>query len=375
MSHVRVVHAHPARPRLRAIPAALLLVVAACGPDRAGAPTAPSADLGAVPQPPIVWLHYDYMVSTDPANPHSHAPDPAAIAIVVDAYRRHGITLFVDPQHTAIPEVPLIHVDTITPSEPGCVSLRELRRRYFQAHGAQPWHYVVFGHYSSDLGCYESFAAGNAELPGYNFTVSLAHFFLDQHACPGVLPPDRCRVAEAGTFMHELGHNLDLRHGGGDNINNKPNYLSVMNYTWEIAGLFLGRYPGDTDVSAATRVVDYSGLALPDLDENHLDERAGLGGPPDDRLISVNDYCDEAITACSFGAIPTTGPVDWNVNGVIEPDVKASVNATYDLLLCGFSCPMQYQVLRGFDDWGHLLAFLTTPAYVTGTVQPRRVTP
>ncbi len=30
--------------------------------------------------------------------------------------------------------------------------------------------------------------------------------------------------------MHELGHNLGLRHGGMDDLNCKPNYLSVMNY-------------------------------------------------------------------------------------------------------------------------------------------------
>jgi hypothetical protein len=40
--------------------------------------------------------------------------------------------------------------------------------------------------------------------------------------------------------MHELGHNLGLRHGGdedsGDDLegwkNNKPNYRSVMNYLY-----------------------------------------------------------------------------------------------------------------------------------------------
>ncbi len=35
---------------------------------------------------------------------------------------------------------------------------------------------------------------------------------------------------EASLFIHELGHNLGLRHGGGDNFNNKPNYFSSMNY-------------------------------------------------------------------------------------------------------------------------------------------------
>src|SRR5882724_4730815 len=48
----------------------------------------------------VVFLHYDYMIASD----HSHAPDPLAIQIVVEAFRRHGITLYIDPQHTEIPE-------------------------------------------------------------------------------------------------------------------------------------------------------------------------------------------------------------------------------------------------------------------------------
>ena len=39
---------------------------------------------------------------------------------------------------------------------------------------------------------------------------------------------------QAAAFMHELGHTLGLLHGGGDDINFKPNYVSVMNYLWEM---------------------------------------------------------------------------------------------------------------------------------------------
>ena len=42
---------------------------------------------------------------------------------------------------------------------------------------------------------------------------------------------------QAGTFIHELGHNLGLRNGGGDHFNYKPNYLSVN--TPKIKTLFL----------------------------------------------------------------------------------------------------------------------------------------
>lgn len=35
---------------------------------------------------------------------------------------------------------------------------------------------------------------------------------------------------DPGTLMHELGHNLNLDHGGSEDTNCKPNYVSVMNY-------------------------------------------------------------------------------------------------------------------------------------------------
>ena len=37
-----------------------------------------------------------------------------------------------------------------------------------------------------------------------------------------------------GTIMHEIGHNLGLLHGGTDDVNCKPNYISVMNYNRQI---------------------------------------------------------------------------------------------------------------------------------------------
>ena len=44
--------------------------------------------------------------------------------------------------------------------------------------------------------------------------------------------------AQAATLFHELGHNLALRHGGASQIPNcKPNYLSSMNYLFQMGGL------------------------------------------------------------------------------------------------------------------------------------------
>lgn len=54
---------------------------------------------------------------------------------------------------------------------------------------------------------------------------------------PSGLQVDGLVGDHTGTFLHELGHNLALQHGGGDGINNKPNFLSIMNYSWQTVGL------------------------------------------------------------------------------------------------------------------------------------------
>jgi hypothetical protein len=61
-----------------------------------------------------------------------------------------------------------------------------------------------------------------------DFIVSLGAFF-EGHGT---------QDEQAGAFMHELGHNLGLRHGGATTLPNyKPNYLSVMNYSFNLLGI------------------------------------------------------------------------------------------------------------------------------------------
>src|SRR6185436_20903285 len=73
------------------------------------------------------------------------------------------------------------------------------------------------------------------------------------------------------SLMHELGHTLNLRHGGANDDNCKPDYMSIMNYDhFEIQRL------------DGSSTLDYSPPRLPngtrgtapldDLIENHLDE-------------------------------------------------------------------------------------------------------
>src|SRR5947207_4410541 len=95
----------------------------------------------------VIWMHYDYMVKEGPDG-HSHAPNPRAIQMVVEAFRRHGITLHIDPIHNAIPERQVVTLQPVNPAcaGPDAVDIHELRATYFQPHGNHTWHYAVFGH-------------------------------------------------------------------------------------------------------------------------------------------------------------------------------------------------------------------------------------
>ncbi len=76
------------------------------------------------------------------------------------------------------------------------------------------------------------------------------------------------QLEQEGTVMHELGHNLGLHHGGGDDTNYKPNYPSAMNYSFQFTGVLGGSAPNG---------LDYSHGTMSSLDENALNDSLGLG--------------------------------------------------------------------------------------------------
>ena len=94
------------------------------------------------------------------------------------------------------------------------------------------------------------------------------------------------------TMIHELGHNLGLRHGGNEFCNSKPNYNSLMNYNHQFPGL-------DMDCDSKGDGIDFIGYSngnRPPLDEN--------------ALLEVNGVCGAAH--------PNVKPIDWNKNNVID---------------------------------------------------------
>lgn len=333
--------------------------LAACSGDRADGTSRSEAPLTVHNGWRQVWLEYDYMVGADG---HSHAPDPAGIAEVVSAFRAHGIQLHIDPKHDAIPEK-LLTFGGGCPSQyaydywsqqlGGAADFYDLEQQYSSHRPGG--HYAIFGHYY----CESLGSSGIAELPGNDFIVTLgpAYTWVGPY-----FTHDEFVTAEAGTLMHELGHNLGLWHGGFENQNDKPNYLSVMSYTFQFIGIPFASAPG-SDVRVGRRL-DYSATKLPTLDERNLDENAGVGsGTSDLTIYSYVDPNSEWGFTSKFA--PTSGPIDWNGDGVLSSGITADINLS-SLSQYGCwpptSCPdAAYTRMEGHDDWSALDVNFTRP--------------
>lgn len=308
--------------------------------------------MGANPNVKDIFIEIDWMV----AGTHSHKPKQAALDKIIAAFQAAPggpIVMHIDTGQggaftggNAIPE----QVNT-TWKQAGYLPLKAAN---FAANRRFLYHHSVWGHaLQAALGG----TSGIADLPGGDFMVTLGlwrHF----GPAPTFTPTADDMVGtvdeQAGTFMHELGHNLNLKHGGGDHLPNcKPNVQSVMNYAYQVTGL----------QNAAGQIkYDYSRQVLPNLDEANLNEGTGLGATTyRARYFAPANIIDQILGRAStrncFGQLgnqqmvrkdgPTTlnGPINWNNDffGFISAGVQADLN--YNAL---------NQVLDaypGFADW------------------------
>ena len=228
--------------------------------------------MGADVNKPDIFVQIDYMANAN----HSHAISAAAIKTVVDAFATApyisrsgsiGINLHVDAGPNSIMnfatgqtwgplsrarqlgEVPQLGTATVD----GSGNILTYNWKEFDEIKDQPGGFTSSGRTKIFRYCISAHQLATASnsgiaraMPGSDFIISLGTF-------TGVTDTNM-----AGTFMHELGHCLGLDHGGGDNINNKPNYVSVMNYLWQFSGVTR---------NGTANIIDYSNAALGSLNE------------------------------------------------------------------------------------------------------------
>ncbi len=341
----------------------------------------PNADVNK----PNIYVAYDFMYRST-GNPHSHEPGATVLQMLEEAFAAQNVIITFhrlgdgtdeDPDgpagplsgdHSVISPQPPNDFPSEACVGPNAHSLYSLKAAHFPSSLEPAYHYAMFAHHvlcpdpahcaTCQYPYHEANRSGYAELPGNDLTVALG--FLVDH---GLAITDHM---VAGTFMHELGHNFGLRHGGGDDIRDKPNYLSVMNYNHQFG---IG-YTTDPGLPAlGTRSVpppmeyrlDYSGHTLGTLYEGvgpwgnctpgpsgGLDETKGITGHPlGADSVDVATYIQWLDTGSGLQPsqtfIPTNGsPVDWNG----RPPTAQETSVCGDINGDG-----RHGILYGFDDW------------------------
>ncbi len=308
--------------------------------------------MGADPNHKDIFVEIDYME----ANDHNHRPGPAAIQLIVDAFDNAsvpandsdpggatGIHLHVDygsdaplawgsaATWGALSQAESLshrtYLSTCSGSTfnwGGATSFDSIKQDHFTAGRAAVFHYSIWAHHlCSSFGTTSGISRNDTtdfEAGGSDFVVSLGGWA-------------NTTQQQAGTFMHELGHNLGLRHGGPDHLNYKPNYLSVMNYSFQTRGLIIDNTAGH---------FDYSRYDLAELDEIELDEPSGIGVPA---TIGTYHFCGTG----NMQIVTDASSVDWNCDGdTSDSELSYNINE-------GFTANSTLSSLASHDDWAHIV--------------------
>jgi uncharacterized repeat protein (TIGR01451 family) len=157
---------------------------------------------------------------------------------------------------------------------------------------------------------------------------------------------------DGGTIMHELGHTLNLHHGGQEDHNCKPNYVSVMNYDDQFGiqrnggGNILDYSPVRIALDGSTRGV----APYPQMDEDNLD---------DGMVLDKTDTANKFVFVDSTGTkVPWPLNVGANWNSDVDPPKELDQDVNTDTVGLNGSpkaCKNGTDnTLNGDSDWNKL---------------------
>jgi len=267
------------------------------------------AKMGTNPLHQDILMEYDWFEDSSECAFHSHKPNSAVLNLVTAGFAASPVR---NPDGTT--GIKIIHDygqggaftggnriatnDVVLDNGVGGDEFQNYRLKNFAENRRSYFHYVLMSHrytyYDNASRSWIDTSSGQANLPGNDLIVSLACYHNNDFFV-------------AATIVHELGHNLNLQHGGDNELNYKPNYNSVMNYKYQFDGV-------DTDCTPpGNKVIDYSRNQRIALDENALDERVGI--------------CKNTR---------------WDWNGDKKFDARVSFDINGD---------QSFDVLTDYDDW------------------------
>jgi hypothetical protein len=206
--------------------------------------------------------------------------------------------------------------------------------------------------------------SGVADRPGADLMITLGLWRFDDvpgcdptgsTAAPECADQTGTTLVQAGTLLHEFGHNLGLSHAGlARTPNCVPDYPSQMNYLYQVKGL--------TDAQGLEHI-DFSNGTLKPVDEWSLSKDPASLGPltyrvrfyspslPSGEGFSTR-HCDGSLITDGAREIrletSTVTVPDWDRSGTLTP---ARIDVNFDGVT-----PTQsgMDVFHDSNDWAHL---------------------
>lgn len=301
--------------------------------------------MGADPNVPDVFVEIDWMyqpkiegsffgIKYEKQKEINLKPSAEALKMVYEQFKAHGINLHLDAGSDSI--------DYVTGKQWGELS------------GANSIEYVDMLNLGSNYENWNQYAINNFSRARWNvFRYAMFINKFDEQGHSGLaenLPGQFFLIADvdgwisgnntslAGTFMHELGHTLGLHHGGDEDVNNKVNYLSIMNYLFQTTGL------------VGTNEINYSDYELPAIDEENLDENVGIDpeGLTAGKSIGTKWKYNKKMlfwTKVKDGSDTSIAKkaLDYNQNGKLETGLNIDLNGDEET-----------KYAKSINDWQYL---------------------
>jgi hypothetical protein len=312
----------------------------------------PLYDWGARQGRKDIFIHVDYMSATDPGI----RPCLDALNRVRDLFRARNADIHFDvgPLFTATAGVdtnlsklsdhshlvPFNKAIAFGEAGSGAANLYTYKYAYMPLARRNIFHYMIMAHSQNLDGSPGS--SGRAEIMGNDLMITMGNWY---GANPG---PSSNYISnwQAATVMHELGHNLGLRHGGFEDNNYKPNYFSVMNYLYQLNGLAVigagsegDRYYFEYGMKGINAYSLLSNGPNRPLAAFAFDYSSGTG------INIVESAINEALGLGRGGS----AWVDYNNNSANDGALSLNINSAWSTTTG--------ETLKDWDDWNNL--FLT----------------
>lgn len=337
---------------------------------------------GSDPNRKDIYVEVDYMEAHNPFVAAGSAASPNDA--IEDVMKKFGEAPVINPNATVSTSATgiALHVDqgeSLTHSTPTSMwsGFNSLKSANFgtpseRAAGsatiaakAQAYHYVLFAHSVGG-------SSGVAEQRGNDAIITLGVGFGEVNATHS--GTEGTRNQTAGTFMHELGHLVNLNHGGprynitdatqtsfaDEAVNCKPNHDSVMSYSRQLPNLLAGNWTldySDGDLGPA------GGLRESTLAENgttgvgnlvHIDNSIRPGTDPLPWIIwGTPGKPQTFLVQISRLSAGTPANIDWSGEGVINATNVARDINNFGFYGCQATGPTS-TFYKNYNEWANI---------------------